>query len=147
MPALIGLAEKKGAIGLHSNADTGWEDIAVTKTGVRSVIRHGAGDGKLAVMMEAKKLIQEGTYLEPTERNEYGVISHIFAGKANLDDVLHVVGFSVNEDFNGKKYFNHEMTEMEKALGGTWPNRDRPGKASTNREPILSIVRRHLFVK
>lgn len=145
--SLITLAVKNGAVGVHENADTGWKDIAVTKTSIRDAVFHQSGDGKIAVLMQAKDLIRNGIHVATTERNKQGQVSHVFAGKAILDGELHLVGFTVNEDKNGKRYYNHELTEIEKALGGSWPKDKMSREPSSHREPILSIVRRYLFVK
>ena len=148
MKAVIGWAEKKGVLGDHRNEDTGLDEIEVTRGSVRNVIGHAAGDGKLALLAVAPDLIKTGVYLETTRRNEHGLVSHIFAGKARVDGEDYVVGFSVNEDVNGRRYYNHEMTETEKALGPSRPP-DPQESAGTCaiREPISNILRKYLSVK
>ena len=147
--AMIAWAEGKGVLGIHTNADTGWNNIEITRSSVRNVIGHNAGDGKLAVLGVAPDLVRAGIYLETTERNEKGQQSHIFAGKVRLDGEEYAVGFVVTEDANGRRYYNHELTEMNKAPGGIWPGRKNPALKSTSagREPVSSIIRKHLFVK
>ena len=147
--ALIDWATKKGILGDHANEDTGWGEIEITRSSVRNVIGHNAGDGKLAILGVAPDLIKTGIYLETTERNEKGHVSHIFAGKVKVDGEQYAVGFAITEDVNGRRYYNHEMTEIEKALGGIWPDKASPVLTSTsaNREPINNIVRKYLSVK
>ncbi len=147
--AILNWVMEKGLFGNHANDDTGWNDIEITRSSVRNVIGHSAGDGKLAVLGIAHDLIRAGVYLETTDRNEKGCKSHIFAGKAKVDGEGYVIGFTVNEDANGRRYYNHELTEMNKALGGIWPDRANTVFTSTSagREPVSSIIRKYLFVK
>ncbi len=149
MKSLIGWAEKNGILGKHRNNDTGWDGIAITRTSIRDVVKHHAGDRKIATLRIAPELIQTGVYLETTARNAYDRTSHIFAGKAKIDDEEYVIGFIITEDGNGRRYYNHELTEMNKALGGSGQTEEAPAFTSTPavREPISIIVRKYLFVK
>ena len=149
MKSLIGWAERKRILGNHRNDDTGWEAIAITRTSVRDIVRHHAGDTKIAALAIAPALIKTGIYLETRVRNQRGQISHIFAGKARIDADEYIVGFTITEDSNGRRYYNHELTEINKALGGSGQTEEAPVLTSTPavREPISKIVRKWLFVK
>lgn len=143
---LVKWARDKGIPGTYANMDTGWGDIAVSSTSIRDVNSHKAGPGKLAVLEAVPALIRSGIYLETTERNDQGHVSHIFAGKVTIDGEPYVVGFVVNEGRNGKRYYNHELTQMKKAHGAQWPEGGKAQGTATNREPISSIVHKYLNV-
>jgi hypothetical protein len=83
---------------------------------VRSVTYHGGKDGKVALLAVAPKLINYGIYLETTPKNDQGLISHIFAGKAKIDGVQYAIVYVVREDVNGRRYYEHSLTKIE-ALG------------------------------
>jgi hypothetical protein len=149
MKSLIEWADRKGILGSHKNDDTGWGGIAITRTSIRDVVRHHAGDKKIAALAIAPGLIKTGIYLETTVRNERGQMSHIFVGKAKIDDDEYAVGFTIIEDENSRRYYNHELTVINQVPGGSGQTRESPVLTSTPavREPISSIVRRCLFVK
>ncbi|MDR1360678.1 MAG: hypothetical protein LBJ82_06840 [Deltaproteobacteria bacterium] len=150
---LIAWVESKGLFGTYDNADSRFTGVAFNQASVRSVKRHYAGDGKLAVLQAVPELIRNGVYLETTQRNENGLQSHIFAGRANLDGTEYVVGFVVREDRNGRRYFDHSLTEVSKMTTGLEAEATKPSRPSrenpvrgTAYEDISSIVRKHLGV-
>ena len=146
-------------LGSHVNAETGW-NIEVNNGSVRSVISHSGGSGKVALLKAVPYLIKNGIYLETNPKNQHGLISHIFAGKAILDDILYAVSYVVREDANGKRYYDHSLTKIEaldriddQALEPT----DVPQKRETAQtirpegEPIgeettVNILKKHLCV-
>ena len=103
----------KGVIGKYTNDETGWDNIAVNKSSVKSVAHHRAGAGKIALLEAAPNLIKNGIFLETNPKNEYGLISHIFAGKATVDGIPYAVCFLVREDINGRRYYDHSLTKIE----------------------------------
>ena len=138
--------EKKNVFGKHENSDTGWKDVEFDKRSVVRVMVHNSEAGKAALMEQAPKLIEQGTYLETTRINNEGLDSHVFAVKATIDGTEHLVGFSVRQDFNGKRYYNHEMKTMAEAK--QWRRGDgfTPQYGKNGKESIMSIVRRKLSV-
>ncbi|MDR2504325.1 MAG: hypothetical protein LBD82_08125 [Deltaproteobacteria bacterium] len=57
------------------------------------------------------QLIEHGVYLEKTAKTGK-LNSHIFAAKAMIDGKPYTVGFVVREDVNGKRYYDHALTEI-----------------------------------
>ena len=101
-------------------------------------------------------LIKSGIYLETTQKNIRGLESHIFAAKVKIGGKEKVVGFVVREDVNGKRYYVHELIDMEAGSGrnsglvGTTP--PKGGANNTSSEPpeypsIRNIVKKHIGVK
>ena len=81
-----------------------------------------------------------------------------------MDGKRYAVGFVVREDVNGRRYYDHELTEIAaidglakaesqsaqtpQSTAGTRPSASQPTEVATaNRESVKSIVRKHLSVK
>ena len=52
-------------------------------------------------------------------------------------------GFVVEEHKNGKRFYNHELTEIEN-LGSLGRSPDGEGRTRAGRDSIMDIVRKHL---
>ena len=103
----------KGVIGKYTNDETGWDNIIVNKSSVKSVTHHGAGIGKIALLETVPDLIKNGIYLETNPKNDYDLVSHIFAGKATIDGVPYAVSYIVREDGSGRRYYDHSLIKIE----------------------------------
>jgi hypothetical protein len=103
----------KGVLGQYKNDETGWDNIAVNRSSVKSVTHHRAGVGKIALLEATPYLIKNGIFLETNPKNDNGLISHIFAGKATIDGVSYAVSYVVREDINGRRYYDHSLTKIE----------------------------------
>ena len=59
-------------------------------------------------------------------------MSHIFANKIRLDGQEHVVGFVLREDYNGNRFYGHELTKI---IDPDWliPGRDTSEEALGHR--------------
>ncbi len=130
----------------YVNLDTGWGDIRYRRSSIRDVLNHSAGDAKLALLQVVPDLIRNGIYLETTKRNDQGYLGHVFAAKAEVDGLPYMVGFTINEDVNGRRYYNHEMTEMEKVPEQSQARNATSRPVETTREPITNILRAYLDV-
>lgn len=144
---VIAWAKQHRVIGSFNNADANMDSIQVTASSIRSVISHGSRDGKLALLEAAPELIKSGVFLETNPRNDRGLLSHIFAAKANIDGEQYAVGFVITEDMNGRRYYNHELTSIEKAPGGPRTLDEQSQETATAREPIHNILLKHGIVK
>jgi hypothetical protein len=104
----------KGVLGhKYKNDDTGWDNITISRSSVKSVTHHDAGPGKVSLLEAVPILIKNGIYLETNPKNQYGLISHIFAGKATIDNIPYAVSYIVREDHNGRRYYDHSLTRIE----------------------------------
>jgi hypothetical protein len=111
---VIGWLRGNGILGKkYVNDDTGWDNVEVNNTSVRNVIQHDAKDGKVALLGIVSRLIKDGIYLETIPKNDNGLISHVFAGKANVNGVSYAIGYLVREDNNGRRYYDHCLTKIE----------------------------------
>jgi hypothetical protein len=154
--------EGKGLFGLYQNGDAGIDGIIFDDTSVDRVVSHGAGDGKVALLQIVPDLIRSGIHLETTDVNT-PMKRHIFAGKATIDGTPYAIGFVVREDVNGRRYYDHSLTQLSaldgsgnigsgtaqepKQRGASQPLPSRTGQESAaNRESVSDIVRKHLGV-
>ncbi|MDR2693907.1 MAG: hypothetical protein LBB74_06800 [Chitinispirillales bacterium] len=137
---------KKGALGDYRNVDKGWE-ITIDGSGVRSVLSHGAGEGKVALLEYVPDLIMGGIFLETTPHGR-NCNSHIFAAKANLDGKPYVVGFVVREANRGKRYYDHTIIFEEAGWAETWSRETDTAGANPPNNPtsVLNILKKHLKV-
>ncbi|MDR1490201.1 MAG: hypothetical protein LBS65_06930, partial [Desulfovibrio sp.] len=149
---LIEWAKERGILGKWKNNDKRWKNIEVSPNSIRSVAKHGTGDKKLAAILAIPKLIQNGIYLETTVRKEK-LNSHVFASKIIVDRKPYIVGFVIREDVNGKRYYDHALTEIYEGQEIFAPGpvtvsaRHGSGGMNATSETIESIVRKHLGVK
>jgi len=158
--------KSKGVLGQYKNDETGWDKIAVNRSSVKSVTHHRAKAGKIALLEAAPDLIKNGIFLETNPKNDNGLISHIFAGKATIDGVSYAVSYVVREDINGRRYYDHSLTKIEaldriddqapthitdkkreglqpkeKISPVSWPTAQPAGEEST-----VNILKKHLCV-
>jgi hypothetical protein len=103
----------KGVLGQYKNDETGWDNIVINRSSVKSVTHHDAGPGKVSLLEAVPNLIKNGIYLETNPKNHEGLISHIFAGKATVDGIPYAVSYIVREDHNGRRYYDHSLTRIE----------------------------------
>ena len=104
----------KGVLGhKYTNDDTGWDNITISRSSVKSVTHHDAGPGKVSLLEAVPILIKNGIYLETNPKNDEGLISHIFAGKATIDNIPYAVSYIVREDHNGRRYYDHSLIKIE----------------------------------
>ncbi|MDR0882837.1 MAG: hypothetical protein LBP55_09935 [Candidatus Adiutrix sp.] len=145
--AMADWLSERGWLKEFSNLDTGWDNIHVSRSSVKSVVSHGSGRGKIQALAALPDLIKNGTYLE-TQTDDNGLKRHFFAAKLNINNKPMVVGFIVKEDTQGRKYYEHELTETEN-LGPTGVSsaETEGGLTRTDRDSVMSIVKKHLGVK
>ena len=156
---IIDWLNKNDVLGDYRNVDKGW-DIAFNNRSVRSVLSHGAADGKVALLKYAPDLIENGVYLTTTIKNSDGTYkeatakeidnadipkSHILAAKADIDGRESTIGIVVKEDRNGRRYYDHAIKIGEEEIPGNTNQRASevsPESPST----ISNIVQKHLAV-
>jgi len=102
----------KKVLGVYKNTELGWE-VEYTKGSVRSIIKHRAKIGKIALLGAVPELIRDGIYLETVPDSGKKQLSHMFAAKAVIDRILYAVCFVVREDHNGRRYYDHSLTKTE----------------------------------
>ena len=146
-------AREHGITGEHENDDTGWDDVIVSRQGIRDSMEHGAHEEKIKAVAALPQLIKHGIYLhsEPAHNTrQIGMTSHFFAAKLDIGEKPFTIGYIIKEDMNGRRFYNHEM----ESLGGILPKPS--GAAPTEVEGrlpdarqglILTVLRRYLSVK
>ena len=158
---LVQWLQSKGVIGKYTNDETGWDNIVVNRSSVKSVTHHKAGDGKIALLEAVPDLIKNGIFLETNTKNDRGLVSHIFAGKTTVDSVPYAVCFVVREDVHGRRYYDHSLTKIEtldrindqaptqltgRASEGTQHSKSWPDATPTGETSTVNILKKHLGV-
>jgi hypothetical protein len=141
---LVQWLKDRGWLKEYTNTDTGW-NINVSGQSIKDTIYHGAGLGKVQVVAALPEMLQNGIYLEPGKLAPNGNQRHIFAAKVRIGEDTFVIGYVVEEHKDGKRFYNHELTEIE-SLGS--PARSQgEGKPGHTEASVLDIVRKYLGVK
>jgi hypothetical protein len=110
------------------------------------------GLGKAQVLAALPDLIGNAVYIAPGKEGAKHK-RHIFAAKVNIGQgetaERFLVAVVVEEGENGKRFYNHELTEIEN-LDSPSLSRSPDGAAlpEANRDSsVLNIARKHLGVK
>jgi len=156
---VIDWLNQNDVLGDYRNNDKGW-DITFNNKSVRSVLSHGAADGKTALLKHVPDLIEDGVYLTTTIKNNDGTYreatqkeigtpniqkSHIFVAKANIDGERSRIGFVVKEDENGKRYYDHAIKIGEQESSKV-TNQRAPEAFPDPQSTISNIVQKYLAV-
>jgi hypothetical protein len=137
----------KGWFRNFANEDTGWDNINISHSSIRDILFHGVGIGKVQAIAALPEIIKNGIYLQPGKVAANGNKRHIFASKLTINNEPFVVGFVVQEDVNGRKYYDHEMTEIRNLGSLGSQSLTDSGWPGANRDSVINIVRKHLGVK
>ena len=147
--AIIQWLENKGWLKSFKNKATGW-DIEVNKSSVRNTSMHGLGERKAQVFAALPKLISNAVYIDEGKAKKEGHKRHIFAVKTRIADKDYVVGIVVNEDPQGRKFYDHELTEIERLDSPLQHGAQESaitGRGEDQALSVLEIIRRKLAVK
>ena len=137
----------------YINDDTEWDDIAITRNGVISGIQHYSGPEKIQSFAALPEIIKNGILIKtkPSDREtQWNITEHIFAAKLDIGDKSKLVGFVVKEASNGRRYYDHEMSEI-KNLDGLSPHAGaaglNTGKAYQTRQgSVINIIQEMLKI-
>ncbi|HJB64734.1 MAG TPA: hypothetical protein H9768_00415 [Candidatus Mailhella merdavium] len=144
--AVIAWLEKKGWLSKFENKDTGWE-IAVSRGSIRDTSSHGMNEGKAQVLAALPELITNAIYVGEGVPKKVGHKRYIFAAKAQVAKKAYVVGLVVDEDHNGKRFYNHELTEIEDLDGPSLDRLPEGGITEANQGlSVLNLIRKKLGV-
>jgi len=134
----------------YSNKNTGWGSIAVTKRGVEDSLQHFSGPEKVQSFAALPGMIRNGVFIttnlgKPHQRD---MRNHIFAAKVDIDGKSKLVGFVIVEDMNGRRFYNHELTEV-KNLDGLSSHAGAIGLVTemadrTRQDSIIAIIQKWL---
>jgi len=99
----------------YKNTDTGWCNICITPKGVKNSIQHGAGPEKIQCFAALPEMVKNGVLVKTHggKSHQRDMIEHIFAAKVDINGKSMVVGFVIKEDSNGKRFYDHELTEKK----------------------------------
>ena len=144
--AIIAWLEQKGWLKSFLNAETGW-NIAVSKGSIRDTSAHGMDEGKAQVLAALPDIIQNGVYVDNGVAKKPGHKRYIFASKVQVGETAYVVGFVVDEDQNGKRFYNHELTEIENLDGPSLDRQPEGGVTEAGQGlSVLNVIKNKLGV-
>jgi hypothetical protein len=136
----------------YNNENTGWGSIAVTKRGIEESLQHFSGPEKVQSFAALSEMIKNGVFVTTNlgKPRQMGMKNHIFAAKVNIGRKSKLVGFVINEDGSGRRFYNHELTEIENLDGlpshaGTI-GLDTEKANRTRQDSIINIILERLKV-
>jgi hypothetical protein len=137
----------------YVNDYTGWDDIAITRNGVEESLQHFSGPEKIQAFAALPEMLKNGILIRTRPSNKEGqrdMKEHIFAAKVDIGDKQKLVGFVVKEDSNGRRFYDHELTEM-KNLDGLSPHAGaaglNTGEADRTRQgSVINIIQETLKI-
>jgi hypothetical protein len=137
----------------YANDDTGWDNVAITRNGIINSIAHGSGPEKIQTFAALPEMIKNGVLIvtKPSDKQKlWNIIEHIFAAKVDIGNNSKLVGFVVKEDSNGRRFYDHELTEI-KNLDGLTPQAGAAGFNSgeadrTRQGSVINIIQKMLGV-
>ncbi len=129
------------------NQDRGW-DVQISPRGITKTLSHGFDETLARSIPFIPQIVESGIYIADG-KIEHGMQTHIFANKINLDGQEYVVGFVVREDQNGRRFYDHELTEIidPGSLNAASLSKDGEEHATrANRGIVMNILRDSLGV-
>lgn len=129
------------------NQDRGW-DVQISPRGITKTLSHGFDETLARSIPFIPQIVESGIYIADG-KIEHGMQTHIFANKINLDGQEYVVGFVVREDQNGRRFYDHELTEIidPGSLNAASLSKDGEEHATrANRGIVMNILRDKLGV-
>ena len=129
------------------NQDRGW-DVQISPRGITKTLSHGFDETLARSIPFIPQIVESGIYIADG-KIEHGMQTHIFANKINLDGQEYVVGFVVREDQNGRRFYDHELTEIidPGSLNAASLSKDGEEHATrANRGIVMNILRDRLGV-
>jgi len=144
--------------GGYKNGDREWDNIAITAKGIQDGLRHGSGPEKIQVFGVLPEIIENGVYIGTTSgrARQQKMKRHIFAAKVDIGNKPMLVGFIITEDPNGRRFYDHELTEIKNldgrpsqgGAGGSGAGAAFRTHQDTGTEPdsIINIVKNGLAV-
>jgi len=137
----------------YVNDYTGWDDIAITRNGVEESLQHFSGPEKIQAFAALPEMLKNGILIRTRPSDKEGqrdMKEHIFAAKVDIGSKHKLVGFVVKEDSNGRRFYDHELTEM-KNLDGLSPHAGaaglNTGEADRTRQgSIIKIIQNTLKI-
>jgi len=140
---LIRWARPRGILGDHINQ---WDKqaIRVEEGKIRNALSHGAGRQKIKLLGILPQMLREGVPIDVRANYDNPFLDdQTYLAKAKLDGEEYAVALMVHEDSNGKKFYDHEMTELKKLGSDTpraLPRSNTGGGRHQNQASLISIA-------
>ncbi len=87
-------------------------DVDFTRNGLRNALAHGKGDLKLLILPHVEQMLKDGVLFNTSAENGYTYYNVAHRLKYQEED--YAARFVIREDYNGKRYYDHEFTEIKK---------------------------------
>jgi len=150
-------AQDKGIYGEYENRYQPYDKpIIVSKKGIETALWHGTGPQKIRLIGVLPEMLREAVPVvsHPSSKNPQ-IMDHVYATKVRVDGRDYMVGLVVHQDHMGRRFYDHELTQVDQLVGNEKvelstsdshaENKTRRRPESADRPHILSII--HDFVK
>jgi hypothetical protein len=141
---VIPWAKNNGVVGTHTNE---WDGvpIRVTSEKIKNAISHGAGPQKAKLIGILPEMLKKAVPIDTrTNYKNPDLTDHTYGIKVKIDGQDYMVGIMTHEDQNGRRFYDHELTEMKKLDVSDSDQRSRTitgGQSEKTRQAsIISIL-------
>lgn len=110
--------------------------IEISKRGLKNVAAYSdsiRGNKKLAALLKIRELIAVGKEFH-THQRRWNMSTHRLAARVLIDGRDYVARIAIDTDSNGRRYYNHELSDLELLREGdtkTSPSPDSRGTSSS----------------
>ena len=100
---------------LPKSVSTRLGDVAISNGSIRSALRHSSGELKVQVLPQLEEIISDSIPITENAviRND-GQLSYPIARAIEWDGVPYIMTSVILEDKNGKRFYDHELAEIER---------------------------------
>ncbi len=123
-----------------NNGDLG--TINITRSGIKDALYHGSGHLKLYSLPHLDSLLSNAVHVNEVPHGDGK--RHVLASKVEYKGEEFVVELVVSEDRNGRRFYEHEFTEMTKLAdlaksGATLAGRRASGQRASLKSVVASL--------
>lgn len=120
--------------------------VFISGSSIKDTLSHSRGVMKFESLFCIDKLLSSAVEVG-TEKIEKGITTHVLARKTLWNDEEFVVVMAVNEDQNGNRFYDHEMTEIKKLneLSTAPAVNGKVGGSEKAHRSLLSILREDVW--
>jgi len=123
----------------------------VSEHGIRNALSHRAGPQKIRLVGILPEMLRDGIPITSLANYKNPQITdHFYASKVQMDGEDYLVGSVVHEDQTGRRFYDHELTQIKKldSRDSAAPTRSNTGGGQNqNRASVISIIHQALKSK
>ncbi len=100
---------------LPKSVSTRLGDVAISNGSIRSALRHSSGELKVQVLPQLEEILFDSVQIsEKPLTREDGLLSYPIARAIEWDGVPYIMTSVILEDKNGKRFYDHALSKIEK---------------------------------